>query len=371
MMAVVHFAQGHFGRAAAVFEPLTRRHGDVLALRFNAGLAALYAEQLVKARDHLRRAVEIAPTHRRAYAYLAWIHLRREENELAGAALLEAGLDSLAQTILVADGTESHALTRQVGEAAYQLAADLSNTGAQSGEDYLEVVINEAAPGATTQEDEVSKGALDGAWSEVADGILSSLLADADKAAAAEQETGLWILRLGALADTTPTGQMNLVRQRAMLAITGDIDPVPAELLTVEGEALPEFLVCRGDGSVVIGLEDGEHQMLVGLEHEALVVSPSAILALTESLVRIEARVDGLASPLIRLSGQGHVLLSLPENTKTWPVEEGVPVQMRRDRLLGFKGNLKVAVAETMVLSKAEDLLCEGKGTILLRTTLG
>lgn len=369
MMAVVHFVQGHFGRAAAVFEPLARRHEQISALHYNAGLAALYSDQLVKARDHLRRAAEIDPLHRRAYAYLAWIHLRRDETELAGAALLEAGLESLAKSIVYGERSSNHALTRQVGEAAYQLAADLSNSGTQNGEDYLEVVVSETAPDSTTADQDVPGVALNGTWSEVADGLLSSLLSHAEPISTAEQKDGLWILRLGDIAGVPGHEQMSLVRQSAIVAAVGRLELVPADLLTVEGEALPEFCACRGDGSVVLRSCQNERQVVVRLDSEELVVSPQRIVALAEDIRRAETSVPGLTTSMLRLSGRGNVLLSLPEHAKSWAVEDGLPVRIERARLVGFKGNLKVAVPKTMMLSRGGDLLCEGNGTILLATS--
>jgi tetratricopeptide (TPR) repeat protein/uncharacterized protein (AIM24 family) len=98
--------QGHALRALETFEKLVRRNPEEVSLRLNAGLAALRTDDLSRSLEHLRRAVDLDPDHSRAFGYLALVHLRSGEGNLARAALREAGLESLADQIDEVTGAE-------------------------------------------------------------------------------------------------------------------------------------------------------------------------------------------------------------------------------------------------------------------------
>ncbi|MCA9667550.1 MAG: AIM24 family protein [Myxococcales bacterium] len=99
VMALIDFARGRHGAAFETFASLARRNADVVSLRVNAGVAALCAGELEVAHDNLRRAVDLDSGHRRAFAYLAVVHLMNGQRHLARAALLEADFVDLATTV--------------------------------------------------------------------------------------------------------------------------------------------------------------------------------------------------------------------------------------------------------------------------------
>ncbi len=99
LLGLVLFRQGRFERALEIFDSLVRRNPDVVTLRLNAGHAALRAGNLERALDHFQRGIELDPGHGRAFGYLALVHLRRGEQQLARAALEEAGLRDLAEAL--------------------------------------------------------------------------------------------------------------------------------------------------------------------------------------------------------------------------------------------------------------------------------
>ncbi len=119
LMAMILFHQGRLNRAQEIFESLVRRNPEVLTLRINAGLAALHQEDLPGALTHLRAAVELDSSCARAFGYLALVHLKLGEPDLARAALQEAGLS--AQADRVAEATDKQSSARLGGELAPEL----------------------------------------------------------------------------------------------------------------------------------------------------------------------------------------------------------------------------------------------------------
>ncbi len=97
VVGLSYFGQGRHDQALEVFDSLARRNADVVPLRINAGVAALKAGDRARAEIHLRRAIDLDSGQRRAFAYLALIHLEEGQRELARAALREAGLADLAE----------------------------------------------------------------------------------------------------------------------------------------------------------------------------------------------------------------------------------------------------------------------------------
>ncbi len=119
LMAMTLFHQGRLDRAQEIFESLVRRNPEVLTLRINAGLAALHQEDFPCALTHLRAAVDLDSSCARAFGYLALVHLKLGEPDLARAALQEAGLS--AQADRVAEATDQQSSAKLGGELAPEL----------------------------------------------------------------------------------------------------------------------------------------------------------------------------------------------------------------------------------------------------------
>jgi tetratricopeptide (TPR) repeat protein len=110
LLALGLIQRGQVPKAREILEKLIRRNPDVVPLRLNAGLAALLADDMHTALEHLRHAVDLDPGHTRAFGYLGLVHLRTGEGGLAKAALHEAGLSALSDQIGASDDPRQTAL---------------------------------------------------------------------------------------------------------------------------------------------------------------------------------------------------------------------------------------------------------------------
>lgn len=96
LLGMALFAQRRFSEAQAVFEGLVRRNPDVVSLRVNAGMTALRNDNERRAQGHFTRALALRPSHKRALAYLALLHVKREDNDNALPLLQRGGFEELA-----------------------------------------------------------------------------------------------------------------------------------------------------------------------------------------------------------------------------------------------------------------------------------
>lgn len=120
LQAMTFFAQGHFGEAHEVFAGLIRRNPDVLQLRINAGIAAFKGGEVKQAWRHLNHVLRTSPTHPRALAYVALLHLSQDDFEQARECLQQAGLHRIAQQVRPSmDASSSAILAHEVEAEAY------------------------------------------------------------------------------------------------------------------------------------------------------------------------------------------------------------------------------------------------------------
>jgi uncharacterized protein (AIM24 family) len=125
LLGLLLYQQGEHGKAQEVFEALVQRTTDVLTLRLNAGLAAFRNDDLPRAVEHFRRAVDLDPGHCRAFGYLALLHLAQGEHLLARAALLEAGLEEVSGALAnPVDPGQLETIIAELGQKVDQLPPD-------------------------------------------------------------------------------------------------------------------------------------------------------------------------------------------------------------------------------------------------------
>lgn len=97
LLGVVYFRLGLYERAMAIYEKLTREHGEAPTLHVNLALVYLKTGQLQRARASLERAIALQPDHVRAHAYRGLVLSRLGEFELAQGAFERGGHPAMAR----------------------------------------------------------------------------------------------------------------------------------------------------------------------------------------------------------------------------------------------------------------------------------
>jgi len=157
LQAMVFFAQGRFGEAREAFDGLIRRNPDVLQLRINAGIAAFKDGEAKHAWRHLNHVLRHSPTHPRALAYVALLHLYQGDLEPAKECLQRAGLHRIAQQVKPSlDASSSAMVAHEVEAEAYYYPEDGGEFATPvASEGFAEVLPFRGGVGATRSEEQL------------------------------------------------------------------------------------------------------------------------------------------------------------------------------------------------------------------------
>jgi tetratricopeptide (TPR) repeat protein len=383
--AIILFRALKFQNALEIFESLVRKNADVVALRLNAGLAALQLGNLERALEHFRRAVDIDPGHRRAFGYIALIHLLRGEQDLARAALFEARLDDLAARLqdLDAGGSEDSSSERTTRALIQELEQKVPGLpplpGTQSPEaeggaidvpPTADTGFIEAVPmlGPQAQHPIAPSGEREtaehlridlkakaaalrscAAVREPRPTQLKERLAElalpclADASTATLHAGGLLVLRFAHGTGALPEGAF--VRGDRLVLESGALRWTEAQRRRKGAEAGPflceesKILCGSGEGTAILHPGEGYAIELLHLEGEALFLRESSLVAFSSALHYENGRIPGASAfgpPLVHIRGTGFLAIRSVPGFGTVPVLERDGLRTRLDCVLGW-----------------------------------
>jgi uncharacterized protein (AIM24 family) len=342
LLGLTLFKLGLFDRAIETYERLIQESPKDATLRINLGLVHLKAGQTGEAVAQLETAVDLVPDRPKALNYLGLAYAQARELDKAKRVFERSG---------------NTAMVRRMA-AALRGDAEASELDPVSGSDL-------APMGLEMNNDTVERRAMKSSTN------------------AGEATTTMGNQRFG---PNEPLGLTDLVREtRYEPAGTGpmEIDDI-ALTLHVEGELrarLPHLLWIRGEliregetkrfrgrtteqpfgegddlvfhlrGSGVVALSPaGSVFTTVGLRDDAVYLVESSILAFETSLAYENGRLPGGSFAdlaLIHLRGKGKALIRSSGPIRSLVVEEGEPVQIPVETLVGWLGNLTPALSGT------------------------
>jgi uncharacterized protein (AIM24 family) len=158
-------------------------------------------------------------------------------------------------------------------------------------------------------------------------------------------------------------GELILRGAHARSAVSGDLD------FTAEfGDGDGQFLRARGQGSVVLDAE-GHHWVAFELGGESVCFREESVFAFEAGVAFAEELLPGTEDArLLRLRGQGKVLLRLPGRVKSLEVTAARPVWVPFERLLGWYGNV---AAEEGIGALGKGVRVSGEGIALFVLAMG
>ena len=313
LLAVVYFRLGLYPRAIQIYEQLHRDNPRDASLMVNLALCYLKTGQSQSAREVLESLVQLAPDHRRAWGYLGLAYERLGDLEKAEHAFGRAGHEQMAKR--VAAQRTSIAAPEQTAEAQ-----------------------------ATQIEDAAIRATAAVAFQELDSGELSFALAEP---AMRRTESGTWrAIELGTSvrAPSVPPPPPPAPPPPAALRAPSQRPPAPARSPRTVGEIAAAARVGASEvrvrlhpsGLVVVTAPQGFAARLGALRAYSGALETSVLERQTRT--PSPEPFGGLGNPLMRMKVEGPVLLGPRSAHRLVPiaVEEGAPLYLREDLVLGF-----------------------------------
>ncbi len=394
LLSILEFKRGNFLEAAQVARTLLNKNPDSAVLHANLGLILFKAGVLEEAESELSRAVEIKPDHARSHLYLGLLYRNRgklglalEHLRFAGAKKLVSEIEealrrglrapSAPESVISADSaavsehppflpaTEVEppepparpalrlAETEQA-EPSSSVSADVSR-GDESSEPPPAPVQEPSPATASTTESEAER------WT---DEIAAERPAEAHP---------LFVVRADGALEIASRGIV-YVRKGCVVWYSGNVRFTAEQAF--RGTRLEAILRADGTGYLFVN-DPGRHAFRRDLSGQSLSLEGSRLLALDHGLsfrlepihdFRMNRRVD-----ILRIQGQGSVILSVTGPLLAHEVTADFPLIVSAHDLVAWSGNLLPAVLEDRFLEEvmqpdsasAPKIKFEGEGTVL------
>jgi Flp pilus assembly protein TadD len=387
LLGVVYFRLGLYPRAIEIYQELVRTVPREIAPRMNLGLCYLKTGQPVLAREALEEVIRRAPEHKRAWGYLGLVYERLGDPAKALAAFERGGQTHLVHRMEEAlAGTPRRATSepppdrQELRRAVADLVRELD---AQPGR-------FEAVP--ATQQATTSPS---GKWSAIELGREESPSPSRRLTPASPDSRATWVSAEVPLAGPSPPARRSsgaslpvptattlaelsllalpdtgvrvladdMVAVRVTEALSARLGAVRALLTGGEpfrvspafrrwrGRPVEEPLggvsatlaLLEGSGHVLLGASPGARLVAVRLDEEFLYVRESLLVSF-ESMLRYEngrlVRADGKPTPMVQLSGSGHVVFEVSKALGALDVRGDHAVTVEADRVVGWTGRL-------------------------------
>ncbi|MFH1808753.1 MAG: tetratricopeptide repeat protein [Pseudomonadota bacterium] len=369
LLGLALYKAGSLAEAEARFHVLLERYPDDVTLRMNHAMVQIKRASFASAREDLKRVLQLRPDHKRAAGYLGLACEQLGELAAAARAYQLAGNFPAAEHVLRrhADRVAGGAARTPPAEAEPvpsppELAAHAPPpTPPEVPRPVATAVpapVVTAPPVAATEPRPDSE-------SHTHPSKVTDLVAGAGHAA---QETNGRndVIDLGDVAPLESTARVTLLDGLVLLRLDsdamlrgdlwvgrfGDLDSEPAlrrargaETDQPLGGAHPLISV-RGSGTALLRVDEAI-AVTATLDGELFVVEPR-LLALLGQCRHETARLvmpDGAALSLLRLRGQGQVVLSADRRPARLRITLGIPVVVLASSLLAFVGKVLPRVA--------------------------
>ena len=361
LLGLSYFKADDLDRALQLFEKLVARFPDESAISLNLALVQLKAGKLEQSRDRLLAIVSRDARHARAQTYLGMVYEQLREYRAAARAYAQGGDQRAAEAVL-----RKHA-------SSFAAAASESSTDDSPAQVAVEAVAAVAA----------AETAAAAAQSSAAPVVVS---ADMPRNAEVPAES---VVDLAAVAPIEATTAVNLLDGMVLVRIDGqallradrwvgrfgDLTSQTAfrrqkgaDIGESLGGALP-ILAVQGTGSALLRID--EHSAVtITLDGELFLVEPR-LLALLGSCRHETGQLtmpDGALLSLLRVRGQGQLVMTADRKPARLRIVLGVPVVVLASSLLAFVGKVLPRVAPSGPRSAASpamlQLLGEGEAWV-------
>jgi Tfp pilus assembly protein PilF/uncharacterized protein (AIM24 family) len=396
LLSILEFKRGHFLEAAQVARVLLKKNPDSAILHANLGLILFKAGVLEEAERELSRAIEIKPDHARSHLYLGLLYRSRgklglalEHLRVAGARKLVAELEeALRRGLRGAGAVEPIAVLAERPSASepppFLPATEMEpamEAPARSALRLAEPAEAAQIPVAPPISDEPAD-----APPETAPGQAEEpARAQAEPPASAEVWTDeiaaerpaeahpLFVVRADGALEIASPGVV-YVRKGCVVWYSGNVRFTAEQAF--RGTRLESILRADGRGYLFVN-DPGRHAFRRDLSGQSLSLEGSRLLALDHGLsfrlepihdFRMNRRVD-----ILRIQGQGSVILSVTGPLLAHEVSAEFPLIVSAHDLVAWSGNLLPAVLEDRFLEEvmqpdsaaAPKIKFEGEGTVL------
>ena len=359
LLAGVYFRLGVYPTAIQTWRRLVEEFPDDATLRVNLGLALFKTGQPEDARDHLEHALELEPTHERAWGYLGLTRWRLGKPDEAREAFLRGGqlsmarrmeeqLHSIAPPALEAPPTPPPE-DREVSalrDAANEAAERLSDAG-------VSLSVENERPRRPSGEWRVLETGADPIPHDVAfHGAVAhrpprlSAFADA-WAVELPEDTPLAVGAEGELLVSSEAAVHS--RLSGVRAVRGPLRAEPAERRYRGGRAeerlggeVNPILRWQGPVTAVLAPPEGLRYHAVRIGGSLLYVREELVHAFDDRVGYESGRLPLAGTPVILLSfhGEGTVVLRLPRRPTGLPVRPDEEVHVNPRALVGWTGRL-------------------------------
>lgn len=389
LLAGVYFRLGVYPTAIRLWRSLVDDFPEDSVLHVNLGLALFKTGQPTESRDHLLRALEIDPSHERAWGYLGLIYWRLGKLDLARDAFLRGGQLTMARRMEEQSSAGSipapppHEPPEELpaGIEAAQVSAmrDAASAAADrlAGEVHLSVEAERPRRRKSGRWNVVETGA------DVVPGLRRGRATPLPAPARAGVLADQWALTL---PEGTPlaVGVEGELLVRSEGAVTGRVHGLCATQGALVAEPLTrrfrgrdsdeplggdEDPLLRWSGPIggVVRPADGQTLVALRVDETLLYVREELVQAFDDRVGYESGRLPlaGRPSVLLQFHGEGVVVLRLPRLPSGLPVESEQEVRVDPEALVGWTGRLFPSEAEDPFPASIP-LVFKGQGVVLI-----
>jgi tetratricopeptide (TPR) repeat protein/uncharacterized protein (AIM24 family) len=396
LLSILEFKRGHFLEAAQVARVLLKKNPDSAILHTNLGLILFKAGVVDEAERELSRAIEIKPDHARSHLYLGLLYRNRgklglalEHLRVAGAKKLAAELEeALRRGLRGAGAVEPIAVQAQrpsaSGPPPFLPATEMEpamEPPARSALRLAEPAEAAQIPVAPPISDEPADAppetapgqAEEPARAEAEPPVSAEVWTDEIAAERPAEAHPLFVVRADGALEIASPGVV-YVRKGCVVWYSGNVRFTAEQAF--RGTRLESILRADGRGYLFVN-DPGRHAFRRDLSGQSLSLEGSRLLALDHGLsfrlepihdFRMNRRVD-----ILRIQGQGSVILSVTGPLLAHEVSAEFPLIVSAHDLVAWSGNLLPAVLEDRFLEEvmqpdsaaAPKIKFEGEGTVL------
>lgn len=365
LLGLSYFKADDLDRALQLFEKLVARFPDESAISLNLALVQLKAGKLEQARDRLLAIVSRDARHARAQTYLGMVYEQLCEFRAAARAFAQGGDHKSAEAML-----RKHANRLATGATGKVASAATDDNPVQTAVEAVAAVAAAETAAAAAQNP------------------TGPVVASTDMPTNAEHKVEA-VVDLAAVAPIEATTPVNLLDGMVLVRIDGqamlradrwvgrfgDLTSQPAmrrqkgaDTGEPLGGALP-ILGVQGTGTALLRVDE-RSAVTITLNGELFVVEPR-LLALLGSCRHETGQLtmpDGTLLSLLRVRGQGQLVMTADRKPARLRIVLGVPVVVLASSLLAFVGKVLPRVAPPGPRSAASppmlQLLGEGEAWV-------
>jgi uncharacterized protein (AIM24 family)/Flp pilus assembly protein TadD len=363
LIAVVYFRLGMYPRAIEIFERLMREYPDQRTPRINLALCYLKTGQPSAARQLLEATVQLFPDNVRAWGYLGLSYERQGDYEKAREAFLRGGHDGMARRMEDLLGDQEPESVRSP-EPFQEIDGDVTDMAQVSLRPPRVPSIRPSRPPPSFRPPPslapVSLGAVRGRSvappSHAPESIEGPAVGASRPLSALARDLLVAFPRAPSIT-ALPSG---VLRVAIASSFACRMDRVPAMGGALAPEIMPRHARGRvleeplggtatplvklsGTGYLLLAPGTGHALFPLTMEDEALYVREECLVGFEELVTYENGRAplgDGESVSLVQLRGNGIAVLELPKGAFTLAVEDGSGLTVRRELLLGWVGGV-------------------------------